>query len=102
MLLQSKFPLEERKRHMLGKHVTIVVGRMLILALIVATTDTGRAAAASGVDQFQTNLNGAMPPGTEGLNLSFTVRPARRWSSNTSPATALCRPVSRGFSRSLP
>ena len=73
MLLQSKFPLEERKRHMLGKHVTIVVGRMLILALIVATTDTGRAAAASGVDQFQTNLNGAMPPGTEGLNLSFTV-----------------------------
>ena len=37
---------------MLGKHVTIVVGRMLILALIVATANTGRAAAASGVDPF--------------------------------------------------
>ena len=58
---------------MLGKHVTIVVGRMLILALIVATAITGRAAAASGVDPFQTSLNGSMPPRTEGLNLSFTV-----------------------------
>ena len=54
---------------MLGKHVTIVVGRMLILALIVATANTGRAVAASGVDPFQTRL----PPRTEGLNLSFTV-----------------------------
>jgi hypothetical protein len=54
------------------KHVTIVVGRMLILAVIVAMANTGRAAAASGVDPFQ-SLNGSMAPGTEGLNLSFTV-----------------------------
>jgi hypothetical protein len=55
------------------KHVTIVVGRMLILAVIVAMANTGRADAASGIDPFQTSLNGSMPPGTEGLNLSFTV-----------------------------
>jgi hypothetical protein len=55
------------------KHVTIVVSRMLILAVIVAMANTGRADAASGIDPFQTSLNGSMPPGTEGLNLSFTV-----------------------------
>jgi len=55
------------------KQVTIVVGRMLILALIVAMANTVRADAASGVDPFQTSLNGSIGPGTEGLNLSFTV-----------------------------
>ena len=54
------------------KHFAIV-GRVLALALIVATANAVRADAASGVDPFETSLNGLMAPGTEGLNLSFTV-----------------------------
>ena len=54
------------------KHFTIV-GRVLALALIVAMATAVRADAASGVDPFETSLNASMAPGTEGLNLSFTV-----------------------------
>ena len=54
------------------KHFTIV-GRVLALALIVAMATAVRADAASGVDPFETSLSASMAPGTEGLNLSFTV-----------------------------
>ena len=55
------------------KQVTIVVGRVPILALIVAMANTVRADAVSGGGPFQTSLNGSMAPRTEGLNLSFTM-----------------------------
>jgi hypothetical protein len=86
---------------MLGKHVTIVVGRMLILALIVATANTGRAAAASGVDPFQTSLNGSMPTGTEGLNLSFTVPAGKTLVIEYVSGNCFVPAVRRVFSRSF-
>jgi hypothetical protein len=87
---------------MLGKHVTIVVGRMLILALIVATANTGRAAAASGVDPFQTSLNDSMPTATEGLNLSFTVPAGKTLVIEYVSGNCFVPAVRRVFSRSLP
>src|SRR3984893_9563494 len=64
----------KRKRNMLKcRHALTTAGQLLILALIVTMANSVRGEAAPSVNPYEIVLNGSMPPGTEGLNLSFPV-----------------------------
>jgi hypothetical protein len=55
------------------KHALTGAGRLLTLALIPILANPVPGQAAPTVSPFQIVLNGSMPPGTEGLNLTFTA-----------------------------